>query len=178
VGSLRPLFRGWDLGRVRVACGWPSHRGLSPHRRVVGQCFGPESSAGKVSELFVSPVLEKPMEVAGTLAHEMAHVAAGVDAAHGRGFVTVCRHVGLTSGRPTSVMPGPALARHIETALLPGLGPYPHEALRPAPREAGRAPGSARLVCPACGCVVTIGLKWLAAAGPPVCGCGVPMETA
>jgi hypothetical protein len=176
-GSLRPLFKGWDLGRLRVTCGWPSHGALARHRRVVGQCFGPESSRSGVSELFVSPLLEDPAEVAGTLAHEMAHVAAGVKAGHGRGFVTVCDHVGLTAGRPTSVMPGRVLADHIGRLVEP-LGPYPHEAMRPALKEAAKGPTATRLACPGCGCVVTISFKWLAAAGPPTCGCGVPMEAA
>ena len=117
------LFKGFSLSKYRVTCGWPCVGALSKARRV-GECHGAKSSKDGVFELFISPVLDDPLEVAGTVCHELAHVAAGIDARHGSGFVKVCRHVGLTKGKPMSASPGPYLEERLGKLLLP-LGPYP-----------------------------------------------------
>ncbi len=171
---LQPTFRGFGLPAFRVTCGWPASNAFGG---TIGQCFGPESSSGKTFELFISPLLAAPVEVGGTLCHEMAHVAAGMKAAHGKGFVKVCRHVGLTAGRPKQASPGPALADHI-AALADRLGPYPHARMQPKCKRIERARSSTLVVCPRCECRFSIGLKWLKASGMPTCGCGEPMQLA
>lgn len=175
--QLEPCFRGFDLGDYRVTCGWPSSNGLGAKTKTVGQCFGPESSAGKTFELFISPLLAEPVEVGGTLAHEMAHVAAGIKAAHGKRFVAVCRHVGLTRGKPRQVSPGDALEERIRR-LAEGLGPYPHAAIQPKLKCREKKITSVRLECPECGCKFSLAVKYLAEPGLPTCGCGTPMRLA
>src|SRR5262245_3291211 len=107
--QVEPFFVGFKLDPYRVTCGWPSRNGLGRRMRRVGECHGSKSSKAGIHEIFISPLLDKPLEVAGTLCHELAHAAAGIDAAHGKDFVKVCKHVGLTRGKPTSVMPGERL---------------------------------------------------------------------
>jgi len=68
--ALQPFFPGAEFAPYRVTMGWPVSNGLGRRRRTVGQCFGAESSKDKVFELFISPLLDDPVEVAGTLAHE------------------------------------------------------------------------------------------------------------
>jgi hypothetical protein len=167
---IEPLFRPLRVGAYRVTCGWPCKGGTSLKRRRVGECHPVESSRAGVSELFISPVLDGFGDVTGTLVHEMAHVVAGVKAGHGRGFVRVCRHVGLTKGKATSAEPGERLAEQVAKLLEP-LGKYPHSALVPKGKPK-KPPGVVGLECAGCGCKVTISFKWLGQSGPPVCGCG------
>lgn len=167
---IEPLFKGSTFKPYRLTCGWPCVNGLSPRRRRVGECHNITCSRGGVYELFISPVLDDPLEVAGTVTHELAHVLAGTEAAHGKGFVRFCRHVGLTKGRPTEAMPGKDLEGKIKE-ILTGLPSYPHKALVPTakPRREPR-PRPVKLVC-ACGCKVTMSADDFAGVGVPTCAC-------
>lgn len=167
--KMRPLFKGFALGRFRVTCGWPCKNPTGMKRRI-GECHGLKSSSDGTHEIFVSPLLAKPDEVAGVLCHELAHVAAGIETAHGKGFVRVCRHVGLTRGRPTSVSPGERLAETLKK-MTDGMVPYPHGAMVLVPKAASKPKTTQKLSCE-CGCSVTMPLKWLERSGAPTCGCG------
>lgn len=173
---MEPLFQPYTLKPYRVTCGWPSVGGLGARARRVGECHALENSRGKVHELFISPVLDDFHDVSGTLAHELAHVAAGIKAGHGRGFVEVCKRVGLTRGKPGSVMPGTLLVEALERALKP-LGPYPHKAIVPA-RKAKKPATVVGLLCTAdgCGCKASMPRKWLEVVGVPTCACGGRMR--
>jgi hypothetical protein len=166
------FFRGFDLGRYRLTCGWPSRGGLAKKARRVGECYAPECSRDGTHEIFVSPVLDDPQEVAGTVCHEMAHVAAGIPAGHGPVYKKVCRHVGLV-GRPTNAMPGELLRERL-AKIIDRVGPYPHSALTGV-LKVKKPPTSFTLACGACGCLVRISSRWLTTAGFPVCGCGESM---
>ena len=173
---LEDVFKGhFNVKPYRVTCGWPSSGGVGKRRRVIGQCHPPQSSKAGVFELFISPVLDSVVEVGGTLAHEMAHVVAGVDAQHGKEFVRVCVAVGLTKGRPASVGPGPRLEERIKR-VGESLGPYPHQKMEPVLRRREVKKSRTRIVCSGCGCTATIGLKWIAEPGLPTCACGTPMS--
>lgn len=169
-----PLFVGFAVAPYRVTCGWPSSGGLS-RRRVVGECHGSASSRDGKFELFISPVLDDPAEVAGTLAHEMAHVVAGIKAQHGKEFVAVCVAVGLTKGSPRQVMPGEELAYNL-SRIVERLGKYPHAAIVPIMvAKPKKPPTSISLGCAACGCKVRMAVRWVATSGVPTCGCGTEM---
>jgi len=171
----RICFKAYALKPYRVTCGWPSKFALSHKTRRVGECHALESSTAGVFELFVSPVLDDPLEVAGTVAHELAHVVAGTDAGHGPLFRKVCWYVGLTSGRPTNVMPGKLMGVRIEE-MVKDLGPYPHKAMQPKMRVVPLRPKPVKLTCD-CGCLVSITREWLERAGTPQCGCGEVFTT-
>lgn len=171
---VEPFFRGFKLAPYRLTCGWPCKAALSKKAMRIGECHALESSRGGVHEIFVSPILDEPIIVAGTVAHEMAHVAAGIKAGHGKGFLDVCRHVGLTKGKPASIGPGSALTVAL-ALIIAELGPYPHQALVGSERPA-KPPTVTGLTCPNCGCRVVIALRWLKESGTPVCGCGSTFE--
>jgi len=175
---VRVHFSGLTLSPFRLTCGWPSKCGLSTNRRRVGECHGAKYSKDGTHEIFISPVLDDPLEVAGTVMHELCHVAAGIETAHGKDFIKVCRHVGLTKGKPACVMPGPSLEDTLK-GYLKDMPDYPHRALVTPARVAVRPPQNLRLVCrnPACGCVIMMSGKWFLAAGLPVCGCGELFRT-
>jgi hypothetical protein len=166
------LFVGYALAPYRVTCGWPCRNPVGRKVRTLGECHALETSKGGVHELFISPLLDDPAEVAGVLTHELAHVAAGIKAAHGKGFVKVARHVGLTRGSPRSVGPGDRLEEQL-AAITAKVGPYPHKAMVLQPKPAGK-PTVARLECE-CGCKATMSLKHLERYGEPTCACGQPM---
>ena len=173
--KIEPVFKGFNITPYRVTCGWPCAKALGTKSRVVGECHAVESSKAGVHEIFISPLLETPLDVSGTLCHEMAHVAAGIKAGHKGAFVKVCRHVGLTKGKPTSVMPGEALSDKLQK-IIDKLGPYPHSSLVPMLKKVNTNPKTVHLECMECGCKITMTIKWAEEAGLPVCGCGGQME--
>lgn len=120
--------------------------------------------------MFISPLLAEPIQVADTLVHEMTHVAAGIKAAHGEGFLRVARHVGLTRGRPTSASMGDALKAKVQT-LMADMPAYPHSAMNPVTKQVKRDPSVTTLEC-ACGCRITMSVRMLDEHGPPRCACG------
>jgi hypothetical protein len=166
---IEPLF-GMKLEPYRLTCGWPSSRGLASSGRVLGECHASKISRGSVCEIFISPTLEFPLTVAGVVCHEMTHVAAGVDAQHRGMFVRMCKHIGLTKGKPTSAMPGDRLEDKIRK-ILDKSGEYPHQALVPVVKAA-KPKSDTTLECEECGCKVRLSVRWLRLAGPPECGCG------
>ena len=168
--QVEPFFKGFKLRPYRVTCSWPSHGAFGNQRVVLGQCFSLEHSKAGVNEIFISPLMDKPLQVVGTLCHELAHVAAGPWANHGEGFLKVCRHVGITRGRARSIMPGDRLNGELNKQ-----GEYPHKAIVPVMKKVARSQGMLRLECQGCGCVCMISVKWLDEAGCPTCGCGLPM---
>jgi hypothetical protein len=172
---VHPIFKGFTIPAYRVTCGWPSKFPLGARKRRIGECHGAKSSKGGVYELFISPVLDKPIEVAGVVCHELTHVAAGVEAGHERGFVKVARHIGLTKGKPTQAMPGPLLEEKLEK-LISTLGQYPHQALSPIMQVKETELKDLTVKCPGCGCRARMSIKWLEEAGVPTCGCGTPMQ--
>jgi hypothetical protein len=134
--------------------------GIARRRKVVGECHALESSKAGVHEIFISPALDQPLEVAGTVCHEMAHVAAGIKAGHGQGYRKVCKSVDLTKGSPTNASPGPVLTERLHR-IVESLGDYPHMALVPVVKLVKRPKTAVTLACLNCGCRVRISLKWL-----------------
>lgn len=167
---IEPSFAGMRVKPYRVTCGWPCKNPLGMKSRAVGECHCQKSSKTGHYELFISPLLDSPLEVGGVLSHELAHVVAGVEAKHGKEFVRVCRHAGITKGKPREVMPGPDLNERLEKIIMK-LGAYPHSAIVPKTKER-KPPNGVTLCCGECGCTVRMSLKWLESAGAPLCGCG------
>lgn len=172
--AVEPEFREFKLVPYRVTCGWPCKMALGASLRRVGECHAPQSSKGGLSEIFISPLLDDPIEVAGTVAHELAHVAAGAKAGHGPWFRKVAKAAGLTKGKPTSVGPGPRLEERLRK-IAEGLGPYPHVALAPPMKPRTPAKPTVGVVCGLCGCTVRMEVEWVNRSGLPHCGCGGAM---
>lgn len=173
-----PLFIGLTIPPYKVTCGWPSKSATARKRRV-GECHAPTVSKAGMTEMFISPVLDKLEDVTGTLCHEMAHVIAGVQHAHREPFKRICRHVGLTRGKPTEIMPGEQLEKRL-CELAAKIGePYPHAALVVTPPiRSARAATTVKLAC-ACGFTCRCSVKALDGVGAlPVCGCGLAMTYA
>ena len=174
--KIKPLFGRVPIEPFRVTCGWPSEGGLSNRARRLGECWGPDSSSDGTHEIFISPTLEDSLEVAGTLCHEITHVAAGIEAGHAGQFIRLCKYIGLTKGRPKSVMPGQRLNENL-VKLVDGIGSYPHKAMKLVQKENDKPPGekTKTVYCAGCDCRLSIKVKYLEACGLPTCGCGTGM---
>jgi hypothetical protein len=154
--------------QVRVACGWPSRRALSPKTRVIGQCFSTTASGDGTNEIFISPLLDDPIEVAAVLVHELTHAAVGIKYGHQGPFPSLAVKMGLT-GPMRATTPSLLLRERLNT-LSQELGPYPHATLNPNSKDFKKQ-GTRLLqcVCPACGYMARITKKWIEEVGLPVC---------
>lgn len=173
--QLDPLFkqRGYVQPPYRITCGWPCKNGLGRVSRTLGECHSLKSSKTGVGEIFISPCLDDPLKVAGVVSHELAHNAVGVAAGHKGKFVTCCKHLGITKGKPIHAMPGEKLSQTLQ-GFIDKIGAYPHSALEPV-KKLVKASGQIKLIC-TCGCNFRISQKWLDESGIPLCGCGASME--
>lgn len=178
--KLRPWFSniGHPLPKqFRVTCGWPSTGALARRKRRIGECWTTASSAGKINEIFISPVISEPVQVVGVLVHELVHAADNCKHGHTGPFTKMCRKLGLV-GKPTATAPGPELTERIKAQVLEELPPYPHDPLdlagRPVRRQTTRMK---KVACPECGYTVRTTAKWIEV-GLPTCHCGAEMEEA
>lgn len=93
-GLLSPTFaaRGYTLPlNVRFSCGWPG--GGSRGTRI-GECWHSRASADGHFEVFISPSMSEPVQVAAILVHELVHTAVGLEAGHGPLFKSCAFAVG------------------------------------------------------------------------------------
>lgn len=165
------FFVNTKLSPYRVTVGWPLGGALSKKKRILGQCFASEVSAGKIHEIFITPLIHDASEVAGVLMHEMTHVAAGIKAGHKGHFIKVAQRIGLTKNKPTQAMPGDWLQERLDK-LLGTMGKYPHSPIIPTAKEKTKEQKAVTMECDGCECKIRITTKWLENSGTPTCGCG------
>lgn len=176
VTELRSLFAEIDIDvpTVRVAAGWPSARGTSLKKRVLGECWKPVASADGVSQIFMNPMEDDVVKILGVLAHELIHAWDKGENGHKGPFVRAAREVGLT-GPWTATSVGDELRPRLEQ-IAETLGEYPHSKLTPT--LSGKKPQSTRMLkvqCPVCDYTVRTTQKWIDA-GLPSCPDGDEME--
>lgn len=171
--QFRPLIGQFATvpANVRVSCGLPSRGAFGAKKRTIGECWSPKNSADKVTEVFVSPTIDDPHEVLGTLAHELVHAAVGVEAGHKAPFARVAKAIGLT-GKMTATVVGDEL-RVKQEAMLGILGAYPHGRLDYSKRKK-QGTRMLKVACPSCGYQIRTTQKWIDV-GLPTCVCGTPM---
>lgn len=112
---------------IRISTGWPSTRGTAAKGRALGQTFSTKVSTDGTAEIFISPYVDDPMEVAATLTHELIHASVGVDKGHTGPFKAAARLVGLT-GPMTATEAGERLAS-ILADIVANAGFFPHAKL-------------------------------------------------
>lgn len=176
--AVRPWFVdiGLTVPEVRIGVGFTS-KGARSKR--IGECWHPEASADGVPQVFVHPSTSEPLDVAGTVLHELVHAAVGPGHKHGPVFKAPAVALGL-EGRMTSTHVGDALAARL-APVLDSLGPYPHGALTPGftgsngPKQTTRMH---KVECQECGYLVRTSQKWLDVATPECPIDRTPMEVA
>ncbi|RLK22675.1 SprT-like family protein [Micromonospora sp. M71_S20] len=172
VEALKPLFEGVGatVPTVRVSVGWPGGKGKK--NSVIGQCWASWTAADKVSQVFISPVLDDAGQVLATLAHEVVHAVDDCKSGHKGDFAKIAKGIGLT-GKMTATVAGDDLKVTLgEIAAF--LGPYPHAKLSITDGGAGEKPQKNRQLkveCAACGYTARTTRKWLDEVGAPLCPC-------
>lgn len=166
---------GFPLPPVKVSCGWPSRGGLATARRRVGECWSHEASGEGYHEIFISPLLDTPLEALETLVHELGHAAVGTADGHGAKFRSYCKAAGL-EGKPATTSAGPELRQFLEKKIAE-LGDYPHSQFRPPVKESKKSEKGRflKVECPGCGYKIRTTKLWLLK-GVPTCCCGERME--
>lgn len=157
------------MPKYRISVGFPSRGALSEKKRVIGQCWDGFVSSSGHSELFISPLLEDPMEVAATVAHEMVHANVGCKVGHKGPFVKVAYGIGL-AGKPTSTHAGDKFKEYADP-ILKKLGQYPHTALKANGNRKVQQTRLLKVGCENCGYIVRVTQKWLDSKGAPLCPC-------
>ena len=117
---------GYELPKkMQVSCGFP-HAATS---KSIGQCWAPTASKDKTTQMFVSPVLDEPIRVLGTLLHEMIHAQVGTEAGHKGPFRKMAKEFGLT-GKMTATQVAEGGELHAKLLTISSkLGDYPHAAM-------------------------------------------------
>jgi hypothetical protein len=173
---LRPRFEAVEApvpAEVRLSCGWPSKGATASRNRRIGECWAGRCSADGTREVFISPTLADPVEVAAVVVHELVHAAGYMG--HGRDFGKVARALGLT-GKMTATVAGEALLADLAT-ITSELGPYPHATLEPGVDDKKQSTRLLKVMCGECDYTVRVTAKWLEV-GFPTCPCGNLMERA
>ena len=156
----------------RVSCSFPG--GPGKKKGVVGQCWSPKASGDNTTEIFISPVEDRAVEVLDTLVHENVHRIVGNKHGHKAPFKRLALKVGL-EGKMTSTHAGEALREKL-TELSEELGTYPHAKVIPGEGKKKQSTRMLKIVCPECDNVARQARGPYATFGL-ICGaCEVPMK--
>ncbi|HEY9507587.1 MAG TPA: hypothetical protein VIQ27_16610 [Gemmatimonadales bacterium] len=166
----------FQVPEFRVSVGWP--KGKRSTTAVIGECFNTANFEDKVPQIYISPVLEDPMEILGCLAHEMIHALDDCQNGHRGHFAYVFKRIGM-AGKKTQCAVGEDLALVLKT-IAESLGDYPHSKMgRGAGKRSGPKKQTSRMHKVACDCGYTIRVakSWMDK-GLPTCVCGSEMKEA
>ena len=158
VDLVSPIFKnkGYTIPKVQVSCGFPSTGNKSKH---VGQCWGKSSTNDGTNQLFISPILDEPVQVLDTLVHELVHAVDDCMHHHGPEFKKIATDVGL-QGLMREASAGPWLQEQL-TVISKQLGRYPHSKINLAHSSSKKTGPRPRAKCKKCGYEVTPLKKWL-----------------
>ena len=165
VDMVEPIFKnkGYKIPKIQVSCGFPSTGNKTKH---IGQCWGRSSTSDGVTQLFISPILDEPVQVLDTLIHELVHAIDDCIHHHGPEFKKIATDVGL-QGPMREASAGPWLKEHL-IGIAKQLGKYPHSKINLAHSSSKKTGPRPRAKCKKCGYEVTPLKKWLHM-GPPLC---------
>lgn len=116
-----------DFKTPLISIGLPHARALSTRQKAIGECWSSRCTATGQATIFISPLLDDPVEILGVLLHELVHASVGNQCGHRGAFSKVARASGLV-GKMTETTPGPELMQRLH-ALAAKLGDLPHARL-------------------------------------------------
>lgn len=178
---------GFPLPKFRVSVGFTS-KGTGGSR--IAECWSPNASADGHCEILIRPDQINPVDVAGSLVHELIHAAVGLKEGHTGKFRSVALAFGLKPPM-TATTPGPAFIEYVEP-LIAAVGPFPHAKLTwptkgAARRSTAGEPGVEikidageysssgppkqgtrmhKAICKECGYTVRVAKKWIDVGAP------------
>lgn len=165
-----------DHAPSRWACAFPPGTRPKPPgvggSVTIGLCIFGESVRDGATELMVSPLLDDPVQVLATQAHELLHHYMGHKAGHGPVFAAAAKALGL-AGKPTATYAGPEFVDFAHD-ILHTVGHYPHASVN----LMGRPKQGTRQILVKCPqdprCIdmpIRITRKWLDEGMAPLCPC-------
>jgi hypothetical protein len=169
--ALAPLWGGEvDIPEIRVSVGFPG--GSANRTQTIGQCWPGQATTDGITAIFVSPIIEDPIEVLCVLTHEVCHAILGAGFGHRKEFVALAKQAGL-AGKWTSTHAGEELKPRL-VEISEELGAWPHSALKPSALAALKQ--GTRMLKVACAedggeYKVRMTAKWLDEVGAPICPC-------
>jgi hypothetical protein len=164
IKKVTPVFEknGYQVPEVRISCGFPSTGKRSTR---IGECWPTHTCSGGLNEIFISPLVDSPLEVVGIIFHELVHAVDDCKSGHGKRFKEIATSIGLT-GKMIHAHPNEALTK-VASTIVQELGPYPHKQLIVKTKAVSRRERPyAR--CEECGYQVPM-LKKFLQVGPPIC---------
>lgn len=168
VELIRPWFRDRakaEIPAVRVACGFPGGRG---GKKVLGTCWDARAADDKVSNIFISPLIDEPELVLHVLVHELVHACLGHEEGHGEGFRKMAKNLDMR-GKMTATYSGPDLANFLNVFVIGVIGKYPHAKLNlldaPVKKQGTRM---VKCYCKKSGYTVRTTRQWLDKYGAPI----------
>lgn len=174
-----PVMMAWlkdagckDFPVPHLSMGIPQ-KGLGQNKRTIGECWPAEvTKTGERCVIFISPLLKEPVQILGTLLHELIHASDNCKSKHRGHFKQVAMAVGMT-GKMTATEPGPQLLTALEK-LSKDLGELPHDAMVNFTKKAHKR-SRVKYACSTCGDCVQAKKDWHAVHlcdGQPVGGKG------
>src|SRR5262245_19730924 len=120
--------QGYDLPRLRITCGWPSHGGRSTANQTIGETW-PEGGPDGIPQIFISPRLSQDdlPKLLNVVTHECVH-ALVKHRGHAGAFRKVAFHLGLRAPLRAWAPPSDALAETLRR-IAEAMPPYPHAPL-------------------------------------------------
>lgn len=172
------VLKDYDVPTVRVSVGWPGGRG--PKANVVGQCWKMETATDKVSQIFISPVVDGPVDALAVLTHELVHAMDNGESGHRGFFARTSKEIGYEA--PFKGVNVSETLREKFVEIADDLGEYPHAAILPSERPKVQKTYMVKVVpspeCHDCDPEYKLRMteKWLDEAGAPLCPHGIEME--
>lgn len=162
--QLQPLFKekGFLVPKVSISCGFASTGMRSNH---IGQCWNKKSCSQNINQIFISPLLDNPVEILDTIVHELVHAIDNCENGHGKEYKKIALAVGL-EGKMRQASAGENLRQKLQS-ISKRLGNYPHSKLQPLTKLRVHRPRP-KAKCSECGYEVTPLKKWRHL-GPPIC---------
>ena len=100
---------------------------MTHSKKAIGEHWGENLSEGGLSEILISPFINKSVQVLGVVIHELCHAVVGNKEGHNSVFRKCAIAVGLT-GKMTATTESEWLERELEKWIAEN-GEYPHKKL-------------------------------------------------
>jgi len=110
---------------VKISCGFAPSGNRGKRFKTLGVCHNRKSSKANINEIFISPVMDKDIQVLDVLSHELIHAIDDCKSGHGVPFKRIAKAIGLT-GKMTSTVANEELREKLKT-VSENIGKYPHD---------------------------------------------------
>lgn len=150
VEAMKPEFEARDcpLTRpVRVSLGFPS---TGARGKRIGECWPSTMSKDGVNEIFITPFIDNPIELADILTHELVHAWDDCKSGHKAKFKNGGARMGLRGKATCMYGRGNEAWDSWALPLLEGVGPCPHAALDKLPSKKKQTTRMLKVQCPCC----------------------------